>query len=127
MVLMAGMELPLIAIREQISSAVDIVVQQSRFACGSRKITSIVELTGMESGKIQIQELFKFVNQGYTGINGTVSGYFTGCDMVPGFYEILRATGNDLDITIFKPTEAAPTAADSGDSYMNSPSKEVRG
>lgn len=127
MVLMAGMELPLIAIREQIASAVDIVVQQSRFACGSRKITSIVELTGMESGKIQIQELFKFVNQGYTGTDGKVKGHFTGCDMVPGFYETLRATGNDLDMSIFKPMDAAPYAADSADSYMNSPAHEVHG
>ena len=123
MVLMAGMELPLVAIREQISSAVDIVVQQSRFACGSRKITSIVELTGMESGKIQIQELFKFVNQGYTGADGKVKGYFTGCDTVPGFYETLRATGNDLDIGIFKPMEGT----DSPDGYRNNPAGEVYG
>jgi len=107
MVLMAGMDLPLIAIREQISSAVDMVVQQTRFACGSRKVTSITELTGMESGKIQIQEIFKFVNQGYgkPGQHGAnkVQGYFTGCDMVPGFYEELRAVGGDLDMNIFKP------------------------
>ncbi|PFH09435.1 pilus assembly protein CpaF [Collimonas sp. PA-H2] len=103
MVLMAGMDLPLVAIREQISSAVDIVVQQTRFACGSRMVTSITELTGMESGKIQIQELFKFVNKGYTGPNNKVTGFFTGCDMVPTFYEELRATGSDLDMAIFKP------------------------
>ncbi|MEN6587878.1 MAG: ATPase, T2SS/T4P/T4SS family [Sulfuricella sp.] len=124
MVLMAGMELPLVAIREQIASAVDIVVQQSRFACGSRKVTSIVELTGMESGKIQIQELFRFVNQGYGGKEGLVKGHFTGCDLVPNFYESLRAAGNDLDIGIFKPVDAAPYPADS---YMNEPADEVRG
>ena len=50
MVLMAGMDLPLVAIREQIASAVHIVVQQTRFACGSRKVTSITEISGMESG-----------------------------------------------------------------------------
>ena len=120
MVLMAGMELPLSAIREQIASAVDIVVQQSRFACGSRKITSIVELTGMESGKIQIQELFKYVSQGYTGTDGRVAGHFTGCDLMPDFYETLRATGNDLDIGIFKPVDAAG-------SYLNSQVGEERG
>ncbi|MHB1232067.1 MAG: ATPase, T2SS/T4P/T4SS family [Burkholderiales bacterium] len=119
MVLMAGMELPLIAIREQISSAIDIVVQQTRFACGSRKITGIVELTGMESGKIQVQEIFKFVNQGYTGVNGLVKGFFTGCDMAPGFYEALRAAGNDLDISIFKPVDASG-------SYHSSPEEEAR-
>ena len=67
MVLMAGMDLPLVAIREQIASAVHIVVQQTRFACGSRKVTSITEISGMESGKIQMQELFRFVSQGYRG------------------------------------------------------------
>ena len=102
MVLMAGIELPLQAIREQIASAVDIIVQQTRFACGSRKITSITELTGMESGKMQIQELFAFRSQGYTGEGGKVRGFFTGCDMVPSFYEDLRATGSQLDMAIFK-------------------------
>lgn len=106
MVLMAGMDLPLVAIREQITSAVDIVVQQNRFACGSRLVTSITEITGMESGKIQIQELFRFHSLGYTGENGKVQGYFTGCDMVPSFYEELRATGNNLDMGIFKPHDA---------------------
>ena len=109
MVLMAGMDLPLVAIREQISSAVDMVVQQTRFACGSRKVTSITELSGMESGKIQIQELFKFVNKGYGGGDhgvNKVQGYFSGCGMVPTFYEELRAAGADLDMGIFAPHEA---------------------
>jgi pilus assembly protein CpaF len=106
MVLMAGMDLPLVAIREQITSAVDIVVQQNRFACGSRLVTSITEITGMESGKIQIQELFRFHNQGYGGDSAKVRGFFTGCDMVPTFYEELRSAGGDLDMAIFKPNEA---------------------
>ena len=106
MVLMAGMDLPLAAIREQVAGAVDIIVQQSRFACGTRVITSITELTGMESGKIQLQELFRFQNQGYLGEQGKVRGHFTGCDMVPTFYEELRATGNLLDMTVFKPVPA---------------------
>ncbi|HET9645838.1 MAG TPA: ATPase, T2SS/T4P/T4SS family, partial [Burkholderiaceae bacterium] len=59
MVMMSGMDLPVAAIREQIASAVDIVVQQTRFACGSRKITSIAEITGIENGRIQLQELFR--------------------------------------------------------------------
>jgi pilus assembly protein CpaF len=104
LVLMAGMDLPLTAIREQIASAVDIIVQQTRFACGTRKVTYIVEITGMETGKIQLQELFKFANQGY-GADGKMRGYFTGCDMVPSFYEELTATGNTVDIGIFKPIE----------------------
>lgn len=102
MVLMAGMELPLLAIREQVASAVHVIVQQTRFACGSRKVTGIAEITGMESGKIQIQELFRFVNTGYGGANDRVTGYFTGCDMAPAFYEDLRTSAHALDMSIFK-------------------------
>ncbi|MHB0889265.1 ATPase, T2SS/T4P/T4SS family [Acidithiobacillus sp.] len=58
MVLMAGMDLPLTTIREQIASAVDVIVQITRFSCGSRKVTSLCEVTGTESGTIQLQELF---------------------------------------------------------------------
>jgi pilus assembly protein CpaF len=105
MVLMAGMDLPLTAIREQIASAVHIVVQQTRFACGSRKVTSITEISGMESGKIQMQELFRFVSLGYRGPGNRVSGYFTGCDMVPSFYEELQASGVQLDMAIFQPSD----------------------
>ena len=103
MVLMAGMDLPLTAIREQITSAVDLVVQQTRFACGARKVTCITEVTGMESGKIQLQDVFRFVHRGYGRENGEhrVQGYFTGCGMVPTFYEELRAVGNELDMKLF--------------------------
>lgn len=110
LVLMAGMDLPLVAIREQICSAVDIIVQQTRFSCGTRMVTSITEITGMESGKIQLQEIFRFHNQGYSGENNKVRGVFTGCDMVPTFYEDLRAAGQDLDMNIFKPSEDLPAS-----------------
>lgn len=106
MVLMAGMELPLQAIREQICSAVDIIVQQTRFACGSRLVTHISEITGMESGKIQLQELFRFHSQGFGPHGGRVQGHFSGCDMVPTFYEELRSTGAPMDMAIFRPTPA---------------------
>ena len=64
-------------------------MQQTRFACGTRKITSIVEVTGVESGKIQLQEVFAFVQ---TGINaaGKTQGYFTGRGFVPEFYDELN-------------------------------------
>ena len=104
MVLMAGMDLPLVAIREQIASAVDIIVQQTRFSCGTRMVTYIAEITGMESGTIQIQDLFKFMHRGYDPTTGKVRGFFTGCDMVPNFYEELLASGQVLNMEIFKPT-----------------------
>jgi pilus assembly protein CpaF len=114
MVLMAGMDLPLSAIRDQVASAIELIVQQTRFACGTRVVTSITEVTGMESGKFQMQELFRFVNLGYTQEPGgaKVRGYFTGCDMVPSFYETLRGAGNALDMGIFKQVAAAPRDRD---------------
>jgi pilus assembly protein CpaF len=107
MVLMAGMDLPVAAIREQIASAVQIIVQQTRFACGTRKVTSITEITGMERGVIQMQELFKFQRQGFYD-NGKIRGFFTACGAVPSFYEELREFGVDLDLSIFGSGEGAP-------------------
>ncbi|MFZ2990692.1 CpaF family protein, partial [Ideonella sp.] len=107
MVLMAGMDLPVTAIREQVASAVDIIVQQTRFACGTRKVTNIVEVTGVESGKIQLQEVFAFVQ---TGLNsaGKTQGHFTGRGVVPEFYEELARIGIPLDLDIFHDGMAAP-------------------
>jgi pilus assembly protein CpaF len=106
MVLMAGMDLPLSAIREQVASAIHLIVQQTRFACGTRMVTSVTEVTGIESGKLQLQELFRFVNLGYgSGEHSRIRGYFTGCDMAPTFYESLRFSGRALDMSIFKPAQ----------------------
>jgi pilus assembly protein CpaF len=104
MVLMAGMDLPASAIREQIASAVHIIVQQTRFACGTRKVTHIVEVTGTEGGRIQTQEVFRFVQTG-VGADGRVLGRFTGCGHVPTFYEDLAAVGVELDRDAFTPIE----------------------
>ncbi len=107
LILMAGMDLPLSAIRDQISSAVDIIVQQTRFSCGSRKVTSITEITGMESGKMQLQEIFRFQSQGYASDaqgQTLIQGHFTATDMVPTFLEELRATGVEVDMQIFEST-----------------------
>ena len=105
MVLMAGLDLPVSAIREQIASAIDIVVQQTRFACGTRKVTHICEVTGVESGRIQLQNIFEFVQTG-AGADGKTQGYFTGCGFVPEFYESLRRIGVPLDLSLFDRTAA---------------------
>ena len=102
MVLMAGMDLPIQAIREQVSSAVNVIVQQSRLSCGSRKITSIVEVTGIESGRIQLQEIFAYVQEGFDAQGKTI-GHFTGRGCVPEFYEKLAARGVPLNMGIFQP------------------------
>lgn len=101
MVLMAGMDLPISAIREQVASAVDIVIQQTRFSDGARKITSISEVTGIESGTIQLNEIFRFKQQGFTE-EGRVNGQFEPTGRVPEFYEELQERGIPIDMTIFK-------------------------
>jgi pilus assembly protein CpaF len=101
MALMAGLDLPVIAIREQVASAIDIVVQQSRFACGARKVTHICEVTGVDSGRIQLQDIFEFRPTGVDA-NGKTRGYFTGCGLVPEFYQSLRRIGVPLDLAIFQ-------------------------
>ena len=100
MTLMAGMDLPVLAIREQIASAVDIVVHQARFADGRRRVVSIMEVTGMEGGRIQMQPLFEFrMHDARRG--DRIGGAFAGCDTVPTFYEALREAGVELDLTPF--------------------------
>ncbi len=101
MVLMAGMDLPVTAIREQIASAVHIVIQQSRFGDGTRKITNISEITGIESGTIQLNEIFRFQQDGFDD-NGHVKGEFMATGIVPHFYEELQARGIPVDMSIFK-------------------------
>jgi pilus assembly protein CpaF len=105
MVLMAGMELPVRAIREQISSAVDIVVQQTRFADGRRRVTSIVEVDGMEGEVILTQPLFAFKQRG-VGADGEIMGEYVGFGQAPRFYEDLAEAGIVLDRCIFAASKA---------------------
>lgn len=101
MVMMAGMDLPIQAIREQIGSAVNMIVQQSRFSDGSRRVTSICEVTGVEGNVLQLSEIFKFKQTGYD-TNGKVQGDYVPTGMIPEFYEKLRERGVDVDLGIFK-------------------------
>ena len=105
MVLMSGMELPVRAIREQISSAVDVVVQQSRFKDGKRRVTDIVEVRGMEGDTILLQTLFKFQQEGLDA-DGNSVGTYSGAGYAPGFYESLLDAGVDLDTSIFDAKDA---------------------
>jgi pilus assembly protein CpaF len=103
MVLMAGMDLPVRAIREQIASAVDIIVQQTRFSDGRRRVTSIVEVDGMEGDVILTQPLFAFKQRGVTAA-GEIVGDYTGFGQAPRFYEDLNEAGIKLDRAIFAMT-----------------------
>ncbi len=107
MVMMAGMDLPIVAIREQIASAIHLIVQQTRFSCGSRKVTSISEVTGMENGRIQLAEVFRFRPSGYDE-RGRVQGRFEATGLVPEFYEDLATRGVGLDMSIFQSAGTQP-------------------
>lgn len=100
MVLMAGMALPVSAIREQVASAVDVIVQQSRYTCGARKISKITEVVGMENQVVQLQDIFVYRQRGIDA-DGKVIGDFEATGFVPAFYEDLAAIGMDIDLTIF--------------------------
>ena len=100
MVLMAGMDLPVAAIRQQIASAIDLIVQQQRMSDGSRKITHISEVTGMENGVIQLQDLFLFKQHGYDD-DHKIRGEYTPTGRIPEFYEDLAARGIDVDRSVF--------------------------
>jgi pilus assembly protein CpaF len=101
MVLMSGMELPVRAIRDQIASAVDIIVQQARFADGSRRITHISEITGMEGDVISMQDIFVFEQKGLDA-TGKVVGAFRPTGVIPRFFESLGAIGVKADLHIFQ-------------------------
>ena len=100
MTMMAGMDLPERAIREQVASAVHMVIQLSRFSDGTRKVTHISEITGLESGVIQMQNIFIYKQKGLDE-DGLVIGDFEATGRVPEFYEDLRQRGLKVDMKIF--------------------------
>ena len=102
MVLMAGMDLPVRAIREQIASAVDLIVQQSRLRDGSRKITYLTEVQGMEGDIITLQDIFVFEQTGCDE-NGKMLGKIKPTGIRPKFLEKLSANGINLPNEIFWP------------------------
>lgn len=103
MVMMAGFELPSTAIREQIASALDIIVQQTRLVDGSRKVVKITEVTGREGNQILLQDIFTFEQTGLDS-NGKVQGYHTATGNIPIFIDELRKSGRlNLDMSVFVP------------------------
>ena len=100
MVLMSGMDLPVRAIREQIASAVHLVIQQTRFADGSRRVTAISEVSGMEMDVITMQDIFQFQQEGFDD-QGAVVGRFVPTGFVPRFYDDLQRRGIPVDMDVF--------------------------
>ncbi|MDD4872143.1 MAG: ATPase, T2SS/T4P/T4SS family, partial [Kiritimatiellae bacterium] len=102
MVLMSGMELPVRAIREQVASAIDVIVHESRFSDGTRKITKMTEVVGLEGEQITMQDIFEFKQTGVSS-DGKVIGHFHPTGAVPTFIEEIGARGLSIDRTIFDP------------------------
>ncbi|MEP2532054.1 CpaF family protein [Shimia sp.] len=103
MIAMAGIEMPLKAVRSQISSAVNLIVQASRLQDGSRRMTSITEITGMEGDVISMQEVFRYQRTGLTPENKII-GHFTATGVRSHYSERFRMWGYDLPAEIYEPT-----------------------
>ncbi|MBD3678237.1 MAG: CpaF family protein [Rhodobacteraceae bacterium] len=105
MIAMAGIEMPLKAVRNQIASAVNLIVQASRLQDGSRRMTSITEITGMEGDVISMQEVFRYQRVGLTPDNKII-GHFTATGVRSHYSERFRMWGYDLPSSIFEPFAA---------------------
>ncbi|HEY5731474.1 MAG TPA: CpaF family protein [Anaerolineales bacterium] len=102
MVLMAGMDLPLRVVRQQISSAIDLIIQQTRLKDGSRKVTAITEVAGMEGETVVLTDVFKFEQTG-TSQDGRILGELKATGIRPIFGPRLEAAGFKLNAEIFMP------------------------
>ena len=102
MVAMAGIEMPLKAVRSQIASAVNLIVQASRLQDGSRRMTSITELTGMEGEVISMQEIFRYERLGI-GPDGKIIGRFNATGVRSAYSDRFRQWGYDLPASIYEP------------------------
>jgi len=102
MVLMAGMDLPVRAIREQIASAIDMIVHESRFSDGTRKVVKVTEVCGLEGDQITMQDIFEYVQ---TGIDeeGNVLGHFRPTGAVPTFLHEIHSRGLTINQKMFDP------------------------
>ena len=101
MVLMSGMELPSKAIRDQIASAVDIIIHESRLSDGSRKVVAISEVTGMEGAQIVMQDLFVFRQRGVDS-SGRILGEMVATGAVPTWIDQLKSRGIEFDMGMFQ-------------------------
>jgi pilus assembly protein CpaF len=101
MVSMAWLNFPVTAIRQQIASALDLVVQVGRLIGGRRKVLAVAEVSGIEGDVISLQNLFQFRQLG-VGADGHAHGQFEACGVRPQLIERLIAHGNDLPETLFQ-------------------------
>ncbi len=116
MILMAGMDLPLQAIREQISSAIDLVVHVGRMSDGSRRVTQVSEVTGMEGSVIQLNALFEFDTEAGTDEDGMLLGVAQPTGLRPSFESSLQSPNIDIGGEIFNEPLVHGSTATNGQS-----------
>ncbi len=116
--MMAGMELPAKAIREQISGAVDLIVQISRLSDGTRKILSITEVVGMQGEAVTLQEIFRFKEEGFDK-NRKIIGQFQAMGMIPTFIEKFEARGIVIPRNLFTSGQSANDSDSSSSSKLS--------
>jgi pilus assembly protein CpaF len=97
---MSGFELPIRAMRQQISSALDLVVHTARMTDGTRKVVGISEVAGMEGDMIMIQELFAFQREGADD-DGRIRGRFVSTGIRPRFADRVKSSSHSVDLNIF--------------------------
>ena len=102
MVLMSGMELPQRAIREQIASAVDIIIHESRLSDGTRRVMAITEVVGLESEQVVMQDIFAFKQSGI-GPDGRILGEMKATGAIPTWLDSVRGSGIAVDMGMFSP------------------------
>jgi pilus assembly protein CpaF len=100
MVAMAGYDLPIRALRQQVSSAVNVIVQAQRLTGGKRKVTRVSEITGMEGDQIQVQDIFMFEQTGVDE-NGMATGHFVVTGIRPKCLERIESRGISLPAELF--------------------------
>ena len=101
MIMMAGFEMPMKAMRQQISSAVDLIIQANRLQGGSRRVTHITEVIGMEQDTVIMQDVYKYVQEGIDG-EGKATGHFLSTGIRPTFMDRLEAAGVRLPASAFR-------------------------
>lgn len=109
MIHMSGIELPSKAIREQIAAAINLIIQISRFPDGSRKVTKVSEITGMEGEIITLQDIFIFQQDGYD-LKGRIIGRHVATGVMPSYLERLKTFGENVSPGTFKPNGALKEA-----------------
>lgn len=103
MVMMSGMELPSRAIREQVTAAINLIIQISRVSDGTRKIVNISEVTGMEGDTITLQDIYVFEQDGFNE-TGRVLGSHVPTGIVPVFLDKIKSTGENIPLSVFRRT-----------------------